>query len=231
MADNQRQTELASYIGKLLRDSFGKGPESIFVTIEKSVVTIYLRNFMSPMEKALLDQDQVGIFQKTRDSLMKTLIPEIKAYIKIVTGMEMSEFYYDWGLHNRSGIFIGIGADLDTENLWLSESYEGKEQVHQEIMRLSKQVEKAPAEIYSHRLNPRTLLLFRNDILVNIEKELIRQGYAEILRITKRTLEKTYLHNNNHFESILDTSVIDIFVDWDFDKNKSAIVFITKPPT
>ncbi|MGY0693887.1 Na-translocating system protein MpsC family protein [Virgibacillus sp. FSP13] len=151
---------------------------------------MYLRNFTSPIERVLIEQDQVKTFQKARDSLMKMLIPEIKAYINIVSGMEISEFYYDWGLHNQSGIFIGIGADLDTENLWQSESYEGKAQVHQEIMRISKQVEKAPKEIYSHRLNPRTLLLFRNDILVNIEKELIRQGYAEILRITNRKLER-----------------------------------------
>ncbi|MGY0693888.1 hypothetical protein ACW2QC_14055 [Virgibacillus sp. FSP13] len=38
MTDNKQQTELASYIGKLLRNSFGKGSESIFVTIEKTVV-------------------------------------------------------------------------------------------------------------------------------------------------------------------------------------------------
>lgn len=229
MSSNPQQTELASYIGKLLRDNFGKGPESVFVTIEKSVITVYLRNFMSPTERVLIEQDQEKIFQQTRDSLMKALIPEIKAYIKILTGIEIREFYYDWGIHNKSGIFVGISKNLDTENLWLTEEYEGKEKVHEEISNISQQVEKAPAEIYSCQLNPRTILVFRNDILVNIEKELIREGYQEILLVAKRNLEKTYLHNNNHFESILKATVIDIFVDWDFFKNKSAIVFIIKP--
>ena len=55
IVNKSQQTELASYIGKLLRDNFGKGPESVFVTIDQSVITIYLRNFISPTEKILIE--------------------------------------------------------------------------------------------------------------------------------------------------------------------------------
>lgn len=38
-----------------------------------------------------------------------------------------------------------------------------------------------------------------------------------MLKIAKRKFLKKLLHNTNHFASILNTKVIDAFVDWDFD--------------
>ncbi|MGO4375635.1 DUF2294 domain-containing protein, partial [Paenibacillus sp. MCAF20] len=107
------QSELANHVGKLLRESFGKGPQAINVSIRKPFVVFYLRGLLSPTEKILLEQDQVYSIQHTRDLLMKTLIPEIKAYTSLLTGIHFQEFYYDWGLHNLSGVFVGIESDED----------------------------------------------------------------------------------------------------------------------
>lgn len=219
--------ELASYIGRTLRENFGKGPESVFVSYNQSILTVYLRNFLTPSENVLLAQDQEAIVQSTRDMLMQTLIPEFKAYIKILTGMEIKEFYYDWGLHNKSGVFIGISTSAPGKII--NDSYEGKEQLHKEIKRISSQAQKEPEEVESYLLNQRTLVVLRKGILVSIERELIRLGSSETLRIAKRNLEKRLLHNSNHFESILNTKVNDIFVDWDFGLDKSAIVLILSP--
>ncbi|WP_231514976.1 Na-translocating system protein MpsC family protein [Oceanobacillus salinisoli] len=90
----QNQKELASYIGKLLRDNFGRGPETVFVSIRKPFITVYLRNFLSPMEKVLISEKQDALVQTSRDILMKGLIPEIKAYMKVITGFSIKEFYY-----------------------------------------------------------------------------------------------------------------------------------------
>ncbi|SFE48857.1 two-component system, chemotaxis family, CheB/CheR fusion protein [Paenibacillus catalpae] len=49
--------EIASHIGRLLREAFGKGPQSIFVNISRPFIVIYLRNFLSPTEKILLQQN------------------------------------------------------------------------------------------------------------------------------------------------------------------------------
>jgi uncharacterized protein YbcI len=227
--ENRQQTELASYIGKLLRDNFGKGPEAIYVSISHMFITVYLRNFISPMERVLLGQKQEETVQQTRDVLMQTLIPEMKAYIKIVTGLDIREFYYDWGLHNQSGLFVGVSSDTSDSDSPLLEEYEEREGVHQEIINISEQAQKEPAEVLSYKLNPRTLIVIRNGILVAIEKELIRLGHEEVLRLAKRNLEKRLFHNNNHFESVLNTKVIDIFIDWDFKLDKSVAVFIMNP--
>jgi uncharacterized protein YbcI len=230
VANIQTQTtELSSYISKILRDNFGKGPESVHISLGGTFITVYIRNFISPTEKVLIKQAQEETVQHTRDLVMQTLIPEIKAYIKIVTGMEIREFYYDWSLHNKSAVFAGICTDKTNIELPVNEEYHGKEELHTEIINLSKESEKAPEEIYSCQINHRTLLVIRNGILVRIEKQLIRQGMRDQLKLAKRILEKGLLHNNNHFEAILDTNVVDIFVDWDFDLDKSVIVLILNP--
>ncbi|MBY0148251.1 DUF2294 domain-containing protein [Neobacillus niacini] len=226
---HKQTVELSSYISKILRDYFGKGPESVHVSLGKTFIIVYIRNFLSPTERVLMNQKQVESVQQTRDLVMQTLIPEIKAYIKIVTGMEIREFYYDWGLHNKSAMFTGICTDTTSIDYPINEEFTGKEELINEIINLSSESEKKPVEIYACQLNPRSILVIRNGILVRIEKQLIRQGMQEQLKLAKRTLEKGLLHNNNHFEGILDTTVIDIFVDWDFDLDKSVIVLVTNP--
>ncbi|WP_127580509.1 Na-translocating system protein MpsC family protein [Paenibacillus koleovorans] len=222
------QVELASHVGRLLRESFGKGPQSIFVSIRRPLVVFYLKGLLSPTEKILLEQDQVLSIQHTRDLLMKTLIPEIKAYTSLLAGIDFQEFYYDWGLHNLSGVFVGV-EEADYVEAFKEERYDGKEEFHHEIDNISHLVEKTPEETYSCLLNDRTLLLIRNGILISIEKELIRLGFEGNLKLAKRNLEKSYFHNNNRLESILGKKIMDVFVDWDFHLNKSAIVFVLEP--
>lgn len=229
MEYSKLQTELGSYVGKLLRDSFGRGPGSVFVSIDNFVITIYLRNFLSPTENILMSQQQEILLQQTRDKLMETLIPEIKAYVKILANMEIQEFYYDWALHNKSGLFVCICSNQTEYEASMKNEYEGKAEIHREIASISIQAQKEPDETLSYLLNPRTLIVIRNGILVRIEKELIRMGLGESLRIAKRNLEKSLLHTTNRFEAILNTKVIDIFVDWDFNLDKSAIVLILTP--
>jgi len=230
LENKQVQLELAGYIGRTLRENFGKGPESVFVSYNDSILTIYLRNFLSPSERVLLGQGQEVMVQTTRDMLMQTLIPEFKAYITILTGMEVKEFYYDWGLHNKTGIFVCIGTPPEAAEPMKDHTYEGNENLHAEIKRISILAQKEPEKVYSYLLNPRTLVVIREGILVAIEKELIRLGGSETLRLAKRNLEKRLLHNSSHFEGILQTKVDDIFVDWDFQLDKSAIALILSNP-
>ncbi|MCM3691363.1 Na-translocating system protein MpsC family protein [Neobacillus niacini] len=225
----KQTTELSSYISKILRENFGKGPETVHVSLGKTFIVFYIRNFLSPTEKVLMNQKQDESVQQTRDLVIQILIPEIKAYTKIVTGMEIREFYYDWGLHNKSAMFTGICTDSTCIDYPIKEDFTGKAELINELINLSSESEKKPDEIYACQLNHRSILVIRNGILVRIEKQLIRQGMQEQLKLAKRTLEKGLLHNNNHFEGILNTKVIDIFVDWDFDLDKSVIVLVTNP--
>ncbi|MBX0357884.1 Na-translocating system protein MpsC family protein [Halobacillus sp. Nhm2S1] len=222
------QSEMSSYIGKLLRDHFGKGPSSVFVSIEGKFLTIYLKDFLAPMERVLVGQKNDKKVEETRDLMMRELIPDIKATFRASAGIYVDNLYYDWSLSRQTGVIIGVITADNPEDDDGLKSYEHKDAVHEEVEKLSRKAEKTPASIRSFLLNERTLLIERNGILVAIEKEMINAGYEQPLKISKRRLEKRLL-NHASFETILGASVEDVFVDWDFNKDRSYMVLILKP--
>ncbi|WP_409304026.1 DUF2294 domain-containing protein [Peribacillus sp. SCS-155] len=229
MENSKSEKELASFIARTLRENFGRGPDSVFVSITPPFVTVYFTNFLSPMEKTLLQKRGVVFVQETRDFLMETLIEEMKAYIKVNVGMEIQEFYYDWNLDSRSGMFVGIS---ETTRTAFEASYSNQDKIHNEISNFTAEIQKRPDKIFSYLINPRTILIIREGIFISIEKELIQLGFHEQLRISKRNLEKRVLHQHReNFEKYLHAQLTDILVDWDFDRDKSSILFIFKPRT
>jgi uncharacterized protein YbcI len=223
------QKQLASSIGKTLRDYFGRGPETVYVSIRNPFITVYIRNFISPTENVLLSSRNEELVQNTRDIIMKKLIPEIKAYITVLTNMEIEEFYYDWGLHNKSGMFVAISKDKTSLERLSQEAFTNKDALHEEINNIGQQTEKVPEEVLSVKLNDRTIAVLRTGLLITIERELIRLGHRETLRAAKRNIEKRHLHNSMQLETILDSKIDDVFVSWDFDRDKSIILFIVNP--
>ncbi|WP_409299988.1 DUF2294 domain-containing protein [Peribacillus sp. SCS-155] len=228
MVFNHKEREIGSYIGRLLRENFGKGPGSVYATVAYPFITIYIKDFITPMEQRLLDQgDNIAYVQKIRDMLMETLIPEIKIYIKMRLGVEIKEFYYDWNLHTSSGMFVAVTPENHTS---LSAFYQNQENVHHEIISMSEEAQKTPGKICSYLLNPRTLLIIRKKILIRIEMELISLGYNETLTIAKRRLEKKLLHSHKeNLEIYLGARVENFFVAWNFEEDKSGIVIILQP--
>lgn len=221
-----QQQLIASYTGKLLRDHFGKGPESVHVSIGHRFITIYLRNFITPSERVLLEQDHELIIDQMREKLIHMMIPEISSYIEIVTGFKPREFYYDWALHNKTGMLVGICSEPISDGLVVRDQFEGKVELEQEIIKISSLAQKSPETVESYEIGSRTLVIIRKGILVRIEKELIRLGHQELLKGVKRNLEKSLLHNNSSFDYILKKNVLDCFVDWNFEIDKSVILMV-----
>ncbi|MEI4908378.1 hypothetical protein Q8G40_30315, partial [Klebsiella pneumoniae] len=80
--------------------------------------------------------------------------------------IRLEEVYYDWGLHNASGIIVGLKADQTIE----AEDYAGREALHNEVNRITGIVQKVPRKVYSWWMNPKTLIVVREGILILIEK-------------------------------------------------------------
>ncbi|WP_173915349.1 Na-translocating system protein MpsC family protein [Halobacillus sp. Marseille-Q1614] len=224
MEIREQQTKLANNFGKLLRDKFSKGPQAIHVTICPPYV-IYLSGFVSATEQVLLEQEQDITVKTTREYVMKSLEPEIRGQIKAITDLDIQQIYYDWNLANQTGVIVGVSYETPAP----SEAYRGKEEVHKEIIRISEEAEKVPDHVESYRLSNRSLVVIREGILVPIEKQLVALGFDEKLRVAKRQLEGEMLLNSTQFSRILDATVQDVFVDWDFARDNSVISFVLKP--
>nr|WP_172195902.1 Na-translocating system protein MpsC family protein [Saccharibacillus qingshengii] len=221
---NEKETIslVTSYVGKLLRTRFGKGPESVSAFLCERCLVLHLRNFMGPVEKFLLTQEEEKAFRYTRELLMESLLPELKAFLQEHTGLDVSEFYYDWGVHNASGVIVGMfnaapGAP---------EEYPGKEEVHEQVVKVTAAIQKVPEHIDSWWVTPRMLAVFRQGITVLLEKEMVELGYTEVLKATKRRLEKRMLEQDANAGAILNKTLTDLYADWDFDRDRSVVIYI-----
>ncbi|MEC0238731.1 Na-translocating system protein MpsC family protein [Paenibacillus dokdonensis] len=220
MYTTDHTNQIASYTAKLLRDRFGKGPESIYVSVNKQCITMHLRNFIGPVEQFLLNQKEEQVFRYTRELMMQSLLPELTGYLEREMDIKLDDLYYDWGLHDASGIIVGLFAD----HSHTSEVYNGRDEVHNQINRVTGIVQKRPENVYSWWVNPKSLVVIREGLLILIEKEMIHLGYDEVLRTTKRKLEKRYFEEEAAISTAVGRKLSELYVDWDFERDKSVIV-------
>ncbi|MGI2327997.1 DUF2294 domain-containing protein [Planococcus sp. YIM B11945] len=190
------QSDIGGYIANLMRENFGKGPSSVFVSITPNFISIYLRGCLTPAEKILLKQNQSQLVSKIRDLLMVEFVSEIKIGIWKLAELDVKEIYADWNFDKESGVLI---ATLDDKaNI---SPVEWPEEVDQdafiaEIIKKSIEVQKEPVPTDIHWLNDRSVLIERTGILVQIEKELIKIGFVEELKLAKRPLEYKFVRNS-----------------------------------
>jgi len=221
------EKEMASTIGRSLREQFGRGPGNVHCSISDAFIVAYITDFVSKVELSLMSLQQSIYIEKTRDLLMETLNKEIKTFIGLNLDKEVSEFHYDWNLKAHTGMFLFV---LKGDIANYTHPYGNRDGIHKEIEQISKEAEKAPDSIKSSMLNSRNLIIERLGILVSIEKELVALGFQENLRLAKRKLEKRLLEEHKGLMEIyLDTKIIDSFIVWNFENDKSYIVLVLKP--
>ncbi|WP_456277250.1 Na-translocating system protein MpsC family protein [Bacillus sp. AK128] len=215
---------ISSYASKLLRQNFGKGPQSCQTTINRNFVVVYIRGFISPMEEALLTQGQRNEVEKARNFIITPLMKELKGMVQITLDCEIEGIYHDWNFPNNSGVIIFI---IDQEfNQALTDSTVNLSLLEKEVARISMLVQKIPDQIFITPISPTIYLIERVGILIRIEQSLIEKGFEEELKITKDELEKKYFHHHGKFHEIFNRSVRDIFIDWDLRDDKSMMAFI-----
>lgn len=222
------QSEIGGYISTLLRSHFGKGPTSVFVTVKKPFITIHLRGFITPMETVLLKKNERRRVLETRDLMINELKGEIEENLRRIADLNIQEFYADWNLDSETGILIGVTPDEVQEKDFEWPGDIRKEALESNVAIASERAEKNPGSIDSYWLNDRTLLVKRKEILVGIELALIAEGYTEILKLSKRPLERRLLYETQP-EKILGRPITEIFLDWNFAEDIGYIVFMMKP--
>lgn len=218
-------TEVGSYISTLLRDHFGKGPTSVFVTVKPPFISIHLRGFLAPTEKILLKQQEHRRVLETRDLLMNQLAADIKLDLWKIGKLEVEEVYADWNLDDQTGMILAVMADKSPAKDFEWDSDIEVEGIRSEVNEASRKAQKIPEATELYWLNKRTLLIERSGIFVEIEKELIRGGFIEELKLVKRPLERRLLLQTR-IETILEQPIAEVFLDWNFITDKGYIVVL-----
>lgn len=223
MVDKTKVDYISSYVSKLMRKNFGRGPQSCQAFVSRNHVVIYIRGFLAPMEEILLKRGHSKEVDYARKLIIRNLLEEIKGVIQVTLEEVSNEYYDDWNYPNNTGVLVfvfakeeeqSVIADLDIPKL------------ESEISRISLLVQKVPNKIHTYSIHPSVYIIERIGILIQIEKALVERGFEQELRFTKDELEKSYFHRFGRFEDIFRKQVRDIFVDWNFNKDKSLMVFI-----
>lgn len=218
-------TEVGSYISTLLRDHFGKGPTSVFVTVKPPFVSIHLRGFLAPTEKILLKQQEHRRVLETRDLLMNQLAADIKLDLWKIGKLEIENVYADWNLEDQTGMILAIMVEKSPAKDIKWDSNVHMESIREEVEEASRKAQKTPESTELYWLNNRMLLIERSGIFVGIEKELIRGGFIEELKLVKRPLERRLLLQTR-IEEILKQPISEVFLDWNFITDKGYIVLL-----
>lgn len=229
--EKTKEAEIGGYITSLLRENFGKGPTSVYVTLEPPFFTVHLRGFVAPMEKVLLKQGETQRILETRDLLMEDLKEQMQQELKSIADIDVRELYADWNLENETGIVLGImNEELfpPEESTWEWPDGISKEEVYKKINQASEAAQKWPEKTEIYWLNERTLLIRRSGILVRIEKELIKNGVVEDLKLAKRPLERDLIKETG-MEAAIARKVQDYFVDWNFETDTGFTVLSLAP--
>ncbi|MCI3926860.1 DUF2294 domain-containing protein [Paenibacillus sp. TRM 82003] len=221
--------KISSYVSKLLRQKFGRGPEACFASAYGNYLVVTIRGFMSPMEEVLLQNDREDSVDRTRSIIVASMLPEIKGVISLSLGMETSRFYQDWNYSNNAGVIIAV---FDEE---LPQPVQRQAEIHidfdafrDEVSRISGIIQKVPDKTEVHPITPKLILVLRMGILVPIEKALLARGFESELRSAKDELEKRHFQQSAIFEKLVGGTLENVFVDWNFHHDDSAVCFQLK---
>ena len=222
------EAEISGYISGLLRAHFGKGPTSVYVAIRKPFIIVHLREFLSPTERVLVNQNETKRVQVIRDLLMNDLNEQIKMDLLKSLELDIKKIYADWNLDKKTGLLTLVLNEEAVEKA--SEWPKGmdKKAFYEEVDQASKKAQKVPEKTEVFWLNDRTVLIQRKGILIEIEKELIKNNFSEELKLAKRPLESKLIYNSS-LELIMKRRINEAFTSWDFKEDIGYMVLLIEP--
>ncbi|WP_079474165.1 Na-translocating system protein MpsC family protein [Marinococcus halophilus] len=226
----QQQTEaqmIAAYIGKALRDHFGKGPVNIHVSYKRPFLVMYVKDFLGPMENILLQQNEEQRVAQSREFIMDEFCPRVQPDIEDMVNGSIKEWYFDWNFEAHTGMIWAVMEEEPSKNFrW--PGHLSQRAFERKIINLSIKGQKEPDYTKSYWIDERSVMIYRAGIFVEIEKELIHAGFEEQLKTAKRPMERR-LFQEEHMEPILQRKITDVFTDWNFQEDKGYMVLSLEP--
>jgi len=217
---------LSAYIGRLYKEIAGRGPENVYVAFGDRCYVIYIKNYMMPYERIIQEDGDKELLDKVIKISTKNINSQIIKYIEFITDVPTDEIYYDWNLETGSRLLMGISNRKYDIYPSVTSNYFGEHLLNKEIIKMGHFTDSIPDTVTSFCLNSKFFIFERCGGITRLEKEMESIGYSDVVKNTKRQVEKEYLRNNFCIKNILDTGAMDVFIDWNFNKSKSIVVLV-----
>lgn len=148
--------------------------------------------------------------------------------IFLLKGVYFHDNYTDWNLENETALLLAVTRQDETTDSagWPDEGV--KEKVLEEVIQASKKTLKEPEWTNIYWLDGYAILIERSGIMMDLEKEFIKKGMIEKLRLARRHLEQ-HLMKSPKLKAILKQEIRELFVDWNFEQDKAYMVLVLEP--
>ncbi|WP_411343797.1 Na-translocating system protein MpsC family protein [Paenibacillus sp. WLX1005] len=203
------------------QSQFGKLPSSIDIHTNEHCVAIFLNDLTDPNDNRMPD-DLDERYTHVYILLDQFIFPAIKKKIEQATGSTVVSHFIDWKEESNCASIVAafnLEPDRLTEDL-----YSGKADLHMKVSQITEDVQKTPTDIESFWMTSSILVVIRKGLLISLEKRIIKKGFNNALRVSKRELELDRFVEELPVEDILGKQLDSAFLDWDFEHDNSLLI-------
>ncbi|MFC0471122.1 Na-translocating system protein MpsC family protein [Halalkalibacter kiskunsagensis] len=218
----QDLTYLSSYICKVMKKMFGKGPESCTIASENNLVIAKVQQFITPAEEVLLNRNELSLALKFRTTLLKAFFEETQEELSTMTDLVLDSFYHDWDYETNHGLLIfaaGQSFSVDDNN----EGDVFTSALRDQVKLISSKVHSEPNFVNLRIVHPTIYIVECVGGLVEQEQK------NEIFLVEKsQEIRKNYKRFSKELESTFNCLIQNLFITWSYAKDKYYLVIYLK---
>jgi uncharacterized protein YbcI len=214
---------LSSTFSKLLKRSFGKGPETCNVILKGNRFYVYMRNFITPAEEVLLKQDKLELAMNFRSSIINAVTEEYLPEVSKVLGISFDYYFHDWNYDKNTGILLLDHSQSEHEEN-LDNAFESN--LFTLIESVGSSYYKKPASLKVIKFTQNICAIESKEVLLPLERLIYEKGSFELLLHQAWEIKNGYWKNKEQFEGLFNRLIEDMFMMWDYKNNRNYLVFI-----
>ncbi|MFT4413852.1 Na-translocating system protein MpsC family protein [Fredinandcohnia humi] len=225
----QKQEELtyiSSFVSKLIKTKFGKGPETCFTTVSDNYIVIHVKKFMTQIEDELINKEEIKAAQNIRTLLTVDLFHPLQEMLQSLLHVSILQVHQDWNFASNTGVIL----------LFLGDKRGGEERenaltfelLKNEVIKRSEFALYQPKTLDIKKISSEIYIIRSTGFLLPIEKSILTKGYQYLLEEREREIRENYQKNRNRFERILLKDIEDIFMIWNYQDDVTYTVIYCK---
>ncbi|MDG5787480.1 Na-translocating system protein MpsC family protein [Evansella sp. AB-P1] len=222
---------LSSQLSKILKKSFGKGPDSCYCTLREQIVFFHIRQFKTPAEEVLLQKGETNLATKLRKTIMDAIFEQFKQELDKILDIEFESFLQDWNFETNTGLVIFISKVSESNNDITSQLNQTKNEIlEDQIAIVYSEVYKAPRHVRTFEVTETICVLECTNVISPLEIQLYKKGmeYSDVLLSHSNDLKKSIRSNRERFSSGFNLKIYDVFIFLDYKTSKNYVVFYLK---
>lgn len=217
-------THISSYVSKLIKSKFGKGPETCYTSISDQYIIVHIKKFMTKIETELVKKEDFATVGRIRKNIMEDLLEPLQETLEEICDKKIIRIYQDWNFQKNTGVLLAI----------VNKGQRGEMEKSLEFMLLRNEISKQsefyqyqPHELDFTKIGDTIYIIRCAGYLLPIEKILIEKG-MHILEERENNIRKRYDANIHRFNKIINNEIHDIFMIWNYENDESYKIFYCK---